>query len=180
MSHHPMTDTTRDLIQRLVDALTNAIRVIYNEDGTQHISTAAPVLNEARAFLAQPEPEYPSDKKLLELMPETMKDEFSYAAKVSSDATGGQVKPGIFRVALNTSALEYAKAVLEYAETLFINRDHELVANNEVQTSKKESEKENEQHFKKCLEIIKSVTREELIELMGEEFLEEFRRISQR
>jgi hypothetical protein len=60
----------------------------------------------------QPEPEGPSDEELLALMPETMRDEFSYAAKVCSDATGGQVKPGIFRVALNTAALEYAQAVL--------------------------------------------------------------------
>jgi hypothetical protein len=55
----------------------------------------------------------PTDKELLELMPETLRDEFSYAAKVCSDATGGQVKPGIFRVALNTAALEYAQAVLD-------------------------------------------------------------------
>jgi hypothetical protein len=54
----------------------------------------------------------PTDEELLELMPETMRDEFSYAAKVCSDATGGQVKPRIFRVALNTAALEYARAVL--------------------------------------------------------------------
>lgn len=54
----------------------------------------------------------PTDEELLELMPETMRDEFSYAAEVCSDATGGQVKPGIFRVALNTAALEYARAVL--------------------------------------------------------------------
>ena len=54
----------------------------------------------------------PTDKELLELMPETMRDEFSYAAKVCSDATGGQVKPGIFRLCLNHSALEYARAVL--------------------------------------------------------------------
>ena len=54
----------------------------------------------------------PSDAELLELMPETMRDEFSYAATVCSDATGGQVKPGIFRVCLNHSALEYARAVL--------------------------------------------------------------------
>jgi len=60
----------------------------------------------------EPEPECPSDKELLELMPETMQDEFSYAAKVCSDATGGQVKPRIFRVALNTAALEYAQLVL--------------------------------------------------------------------
>jgi hypothetical protein len=62
--------------------------------------------------LIQPEPKYPPDKELLELMPETMQDEFSYAAKVCSDTTGGQVKPRIFRVALNTAALEYARAVL--------------------------------------------------------------------
>jgi len=66
------------------------------------------------AALAQPEPEYPSDKELLKLMPESMQDEFSYAAKVCSDATGGRVKPRIFRVALNTVALEYAQAVLAH------------------------------------------------------------------
>ena len=66
----------------------------------------------ARTALAQPEPQGPSDEDLLELMPETMRDEFSYAAKVCSDVTGGQVKPGIFRVCLNRTALEYARAVL--------------------------------------------------------------------
>ena len=64
--------------------------------------------------LIQPEPEYPSDKELLELMPENMRDQFSYAAQVCSDATGGQVEPGIFRVALNTAALEYAQAILAH------------------------------------------------------------------
>jgi hypothetical protein len=57
-----------------------------------------------------------TDQELLALMPETMRDEFSYAARVCSDATGGQVKPGIFRVALNTAALEYARAVLSAAD----------------------------------------------------------------
>jgi hypothetical protein len=64
------------------------------------------------AALAQPEPVAPTDEELLMLMPETMRDEFSYAAKTCSDAMGGRVKPGIFRVALNTAALEYARAVL--------------------------------------------------------------------
>ena len=45
-------------------------------------------------------------------MPESMRDEFSYAARVRSGAIGGQVKPGIFQAALNTVALEYALAVL--------------------------------------------------------------------
>jgi hypothetical protein len=47
-----------------------------------------------------------TDQELLELMPETM---------VCSDATGGKVKPGIFHVALNIVALEYARAVLSAA-----------------------------------------------------------------
>jgi len=71
-------------------------------------------MTDTTSDLIQPEPEYPSDKELLELMPETMQDEFSYAAKICSDATGGQVKPRIFRVALNTAALEYARAVLAH------------------------------------------------------------------
>ena len=75
------------------------------------------LIDRARAALAEPEPEGPapagpSDEELLELMPKTMRDEFSYAATVCADATGGQVKPGIFRVCLNTAALEYARAVL--------------------------------------------------------------------
>jgi len=63
-----MTDTSpRDLIKSLSDALHNAIRVIQREDGTQHIDTARPVLAEARAYLAQPEPEGPTDEEILEL-----------------------------------------------------------------------------------------------------------------
>ena len=130
-----MTDTTRDLIQRMADALTNAIRVIHNEDGTQHISTATPVLTEARAFLAQPEPECPSDKELLELMPETMRDEFSYAAKVCSDATGGQVKPRIFRVALNTAALEYAQVAAKWGADRQLKADAEWLDQNSLDAS---------------------------------------------
>jgi len=65
-----MTDTTRDLIQRLTEELTNAIRVIHNEDGTHHISTSAPVLDEAHAYLAQPEPEGLTDEEILDLSEE--------------------------------------------------------------------------------------------------------------
>jgi len=66
-------------------------------------------------FLRQntrPEPQGPTDEELLELMPETMRDEFAAASNVYSTATGGQVEPGLFRVVLNTVALEYARAVL--------------------------------------------------------------------
>ena len=104
-----MTDTTRDLIQRMAYELD-----LYRQIELDDCTFTHPFADEARAYLAQPEPEYPSDKELLKLMPETMQDEFSYAAKVCSDATGGRVKPRIFRVALNTAALEYAQAVLAH------------------------------------------------------------------
>lgn len=107
-----MSTDYRALCVELLEALENAIRVIHHEDGTRHISTADAVIAKADAALAQPEPVGPTDDELLELMPETMRDEFSYAAKVCSDATGGQVKPGIFRVCLNHTALEYARAIL--------------------------------------------------------------------
>jgi len=66
----------------------------------------------ARTALADGAGVGPTDEELLELMPETMRDEFSYAAQVCSNATGDKVKPGIFRVCLNTAALEHARAVL--------------------------------------------------------------------
>jgi hypothetical protein len=84
----------------------------WAEHTSTHYVVHPDVILRARAALAQPEPVAPTDEELLKLMPETMLDEFSYAAKVCSDATGGQVKPGIFRVSLNTGALDYARAVL--------------------------------------------------------------------
>jgi hypothetical protein len=58
-----------------------------------------------------PEPVAPTDEEIKELMTESMQAEFGYSAQVCSDATGGQVKPGIFCVVLNTAALEYARAI---------------------------------------------------------------------
>jgi hypothetical protein len=112
----------RDLIQRLADELDHYKQLLMDDRRETH-----PLANEARAYLAQSESDgpavsgdrepasvttYPTDKELLELRPEAMKDEFAYAATVCSDATGGQVKPDIFHGALNSVALEYARAVL--------------------------------------------------------------------
>jgi hypothetical protein len=104
-NHHQHTMTTdyRSLCADLLEAF---------EIQLDELASANRLCKRVRAALAQPEPVEPTDDELLELMPETMRDEFSYATKVCSDATGGQVKPGIFRVTLNTSALEYARAVL--------------------------------------------------------------------
>lgn len=63
-------------------------------------------------FLKQNTSQEPTDEELLELMPESMRDEFAAVSSVYSTATDGQVEPGLFRVVLNTVALEYARAVL--------------------------------------------------------------------
>jgi hypothetical protein len=121
----PMTDTNpRDLIKRLADALHDAADDVEGwgnyassyfqekHDLSGNVAKIHAQAAEARAYLSQPEPEEPTDQELLALMPESMRDDFSYAAKVASDATGWQARPGIFRICLNHSALEYARAVL--------------------------------------------------------------------
>jgi hypothetical protein len=55
-----MSTDYRALCAELLDALENAIGVIYGEDGTKHISTADAVITKADAALAQPEPEGPT------------------------------------------------------------------------------------------------------------------------
>ena len=52
-----MSTDYRALCAELLNALENAIGVIYGEDGTKHISTADAVITKADAALAQPEPE---------------------------------------------------------------------------------------------------------------------------
>ena len=56
--------------------------------------------------------EYPSDQELLSLMPQSMRDDFAAASRQAAEAF--DIKPGIFRVCLNTEALEYAKLVLNH------------------------------------------------------------------
>ena len=52
-----MTDTTRDLIQRLADALDH-LNCEYN------VPDQSALIAEARAYLSQPEPEEPTDEAL--------------------------------------------------------------------------------------------------------------------
>jgi len=76
-----MTDPTptdwRALCAELLEALENAIRVVYHEDGTKHISTADPTIAKADAALAQPEPQVPTDEELMALAVAVFEDPFS-------------------------------------------------------------------------------------------------------
>ena len=70
-----MTDY-KQLCAELLSELENAIRVIYREDGTRHISSADPVIAKADAALAQPEPEpeRPTDEELAITARKAVKD----------------------------------------------------------------------------------------------------------
>ena len=108
------------LITQLCDELDHNRRCLLDDRRVTH-----PLADRARAVLAADGPAVPegrepasvmgepSDAELLELMPELMRDEFSYAAQVCSDATGGQATPVLFRACLNTAALEFARAALD-------------------------------------------------------------------
>jgi hypothetical protein len=108
-----MTDF-RALCAELVDALHNAIRVIRHEDGTLHISTAEPVLERARAALAQPAPEGPTDEDIMGLMPQQMHEDLAAAVRALAEQAGtdsSRVK-GMMRIMLNRHAVDLARAVL--------------------------------------------------------------------
>lgn len=60
----------------------------------------------------QPQPEGPSDEELLELMPQQFRDDLATVSRLAAHGTSPDVTPGIFRVSLNTGALDYARAVL--------------------------------------------------------------------
>jgi hypothetical protein len=70
-------------------------------------------LTRARALLAQPEPEVPTDEEIMELMPQQMRDRLSHAAR----ALAGFYRPnakvaGLIRIILNRHVVDHARAVL--------------------------------------------------------------------
>lgn len=65
---------------------------------------------EARAALAENEPEWPTDEELMKLLPEDMHKELAYWSRIYAEQAG--IKPGLFRVILNTHMVDFARAVL--------------------------------------------------------------------
>lgn len=56
--------------------------------------------------------EDPTDAELLELMPQQFRDDLATVSRLAAHGTSPDVTPGLFRVSLNTGALDYARAVL--------------------------------------------------------------------
>lgn len=53
----------------------------------------------------------PTDEELLELMPQGFRDDLALVSRMAAHGAGPEVQPGLFRVTLNTGALDYARAV---------------------------------------------------------------------
>jgi hypothetical protein len=71
----------------------------------------------------------------------------------------------------------YRKKLLAIADELEGVGDGQTIQN--LSTQEQISEEENERRFKECMELISNLKPGEIKELMGPEFMEEFRRVSQ-
>lgn len=58
---------------------------------------------------------------------------------------------------------------------LYVNKGWEIVCAEAPEITPKE----NDRRFKEALDLIKGITHEKLVDLMGEEWLEEFRKVAQ-
>ena len=106
-----MTNPYRAMCAELVDALENARRIIEGADGTLHINTAEFVLRRARALLAHPVAEGPTDEEVMELMPQQMRDDLAAAARAMIGFDNPKAAAAC-RIILNRHAVDHARAVL--------------------------------------------------------------------
>ena len=81
-----MTDTTRDLIQRMAKELDLYRQMAYHHGGVPpEIQHAATLVTEARAYLSQSEPEGPTDEDLEEFALEHGGGYFNCDCQVEAD-----------------------------------------------------------------------------------------------
>ena len=76
-------------------------------------SNVSELLTRARAALAQPAPEGPTDEEIMELMPQQMRDDLAAAARAMGGFYGANViAAGVMRIIFNRHAIDHARAVL--------------------------------------------------------------------
>jgi hypothetical protein len=105
---------TRHGIANVLKHLAYAFDVYCDSEYETMVGVPVSTLDELVAELTiplPPEPE-PTDDELLALMPQLTRDNLAQAARALAQQAG--TGAGVFRVSLNTDALEYARAVLEH------------------------------------------------------------------
>lgn len=92
-----MTDTTRDLIQRLADALDHLNR-LYN------VPNQSALIEKAYDYLAQPEPEGPTDEAIADEARKYLVNEYALPAEITYflDSENSEYEPtiGCFRAVI--------------------------------------------------------------------------------
>jgi hypothetical protein len=100
-----MTDF-RALCARMADELDHYRQLLMDDRRETHA-----LATEARAALAQPEPQGPTDEEIMELMPRQMRDDLATAARALSDFSGPKAST-VCRIILNRHAVDHVRAVL--------------------------------------------------------------------
>ena len=102
-----MTDL-HSLIHRMADELDHYRQLLMDDRREVHA-----LATEARAALAEPEPEGPTDEEIMELMPQQMRDDLAAAARAMSGFDPDNIKAAsVFRIILNRHVADHAHAVL--------------------------------------------------------------------
>jgi hypothetical protein len=79
-----------------------------------NVPNQSAIIERARAALAEPEPEGPTDEEIMELMPQQMHEDLAAAARAMAEQAGTdstRVK-GVMRIILNRHIIDLAHAVL--------------------------------------------------------------------
>ena len=107
-----MTNPYRAMCAELVELSAPVDSVPQLAERLQKLSELA---DRARALLAQPEPEGPTDEEIMELMPQQMRDDLAAAARALTGDMPWPDNPkaaGAMRIILNRHAVDHARAVL--------------------------------------------------------------------
>ena len=100
-----MTDTYRAMCAELVDDLE------MSDWPSKLKETFRADIDRARALLAQPVAEGPTDEEIMELMPQQMRDDLAAAARAMIGFDSPKAA-GAIRIILNRHAVDHARAAL--------------------------------------------------------------------
>jgi hypothetical protein len=105
---------TRHRIVHVLKHLACAFQEYYGGENESIVAVPVSTLDElVTELLALPPDEpRPTDDELSALMPQQMRDNLAAASRALAQQAG--TNAGVFRVSLNTDALEYARTVLEH------------------------------------------------------------------
>jgi hypothetical protein len=99
----------RNLCARMADELDRYRQLLMDDRGEVHA-----LATEARAVLAEPEPEEPTDEEIMELMPQQMHEDLAAAVQAMAEQAGTDSTraKGMMRIILNGHVVDHARAVL--------------------------------------------------------------------